>query len=267
MISVCILIFFAAIAALYLFSVAPSAKKNNNKKRFVRDYAHRGLHGGNIDENTIEAFAAACDAGYGIELDVQLAADGEVVVLHDYDTSRMCGTKYSVAKTDSKTLTELKMPNSGSHMPLFKDALNIVSGRVPLLIELKGENLDTRLCDAVHKLLCEYGGDYCVESFNPVLLQKFKKLEPDTVCGILSCRMKDARSMNFIMRFALENMLLNFLCRPDFVAYKFDELNFSAKLCHRMGAVLFAWTPRGSQQCLAAKKRFDAVIFEEQDAL
>lgn len=267
MISVCILIFFAAIAALYLFSVAPSAKKNNNKKRFVRDYAHRGLHGGNIDENTIEAFAAACDAGYGIELDVQLASDGEVIVLHDYDTSRMCGTKYSVAETDSKTLTELKMTNGRSHIPLFKDVLSTVGGRVPLLIELKGENLDTRLCDAVHKLLCEYGGDYCVESFNPVLLQKFKKLEPDTVCGILSCRMKDARSMNFIMRFALENMLLNFLCRPDFVAYKFDELNFSAKLGHRMGAVLFAWTPRGSQQCLAAKKRFDAVIFEEQDAL
>lgn len=264
MILVYILIFFAVVAALYLFLVAPSMSKNKNKNRFATDYAHRGLHGGDIDENTLEAFAAACDAGYGIELDVQLASDKQVIVLHDYDTSRMCGAKYSVSATDSKTLTELKTTTGGSHIPLFKDVLNTVGGRVPLLIELKGENLNTDLCREVHRLLCEYGGEYCVESFNPVLLRSFKKLEPQTVCGILSCRMNNMRSMNFLMRFALENMLLNFLCRPDFVAYKFDEINFSARLCRRMGAMLFAWTPRGSEQCLDAKKRFDAIIFEKR---
>lgn len=253
----------AALALVYLFLVFPRLSRRDAAAALSRDYAHRGLHENGIDENTLPAFEAACEAGYGIELDVQLASDGEVIVLHDYDTERICGEKYAVSDTDSRTLASLTTAN-GSHIPLFRDVLMTVGGRVPLLIELKGESFDTALCGAVHELLKGYGGEYCVESFNPMLLRAFKRSEPKTICGILSCDMREMKGMNAFLRFLLQNLLLNFLARPDFVAYKHGDRCFSASFCRFLGAKLFLWTPRGEKECSDAKEKADAIIFENE---
>lgn len=259
-----ILIILVCLAALYLFLISPRTSKRNDFKALIRDYAHRGLHGGEIIENTCEAFENACKNGFGMELDVQLSSDGEVIVLHDYDTDRVCKECRSVASTGASTLVSLEMTNGASHIPLFKDVLETVCGRAPLLIELKGESFDTRLCGKLHELLTGYDGEYCVESFNPMLLREFKRLEPDTACGILSCNMTEFKKMHFLLRFALQNLLLNFLCRPDFIAYKFSDKCLSLDICHALGAKKLLWTPKGEAECTAARQQADAIIFENE---
>lgn len=264
MVFIYILIIFAFLAALYLFLIAPRMSKRNDFKALIRDYAHRGLHGGEIIENTLESFENACKNGFGMELDVQLSSDGEVVVLHDYDTGRVCKEQHSVASTDALSLVSLEMTNGVSHIPLLKDVLKTVDGRAPLLIELKGESFDTRLCGKLHELLTGYDGEYCVESFNPMLLREFKRLEPDTACGILSCNMTEIKKMHFLLRFVLQNLLLNFLCRPDFIAYKYGDGCLSLDICHVLGAKKFLWTPKGEAECTAARQQSDAIIFENE---
>ena len=220
----------------------------------LTDYAHRGLHGGEIPENSLAAFRLAAEAGYGIELDLQLSRDGEVMVFHDYTLDRMTGNTGTLTALTAAELSRLHLlcadgTATAQRIPTLAQVLETVGGRVPLLIELKGESTDTALCPAADAILRDYPGDYCVESFNPMLLSWYKKHRPDVMRGQLYTdvfREKGRTPLNFL----LSCMALNVLSRPHFIAY---DRSYERKLPVRlttgmMRAKRFVWTVRREEE-------------------
>ncbi|MBO5280828.1 MAG: hypothetical protein J6B55_06400, partial [Clostridia bacterium] len=125
----------------------------------------------------------------------------------------------------------------------------------------KGESTSTELCPAVCEVLEGYRGPILVESFNPMLIRSFARLRPDVPRGILSA---DLTKTKGALGFALKHLLLNFLCRVDFVAYDFeDKFPLCAWLCVKMGARKLLWTPRNDGEIARSRPRCDGIIFEE----
>ena len=210
----------AVLFALWLFLIAPR-KRGAAMEPFRCPYAHRGLWGGDVPENSLAAFRAAADAGFGIELDVQLSKDGVVMVFHDYTLDRVCGVS---GKVIEHTAAELgKIPLSGVEtecIPTLQQVLDAVGGRVPLLIELKGESGDAALVPKVLDALQGYEGKWCMESFNPLLLRAVRKQAPEVVIGLLSSDLiKEKRKGSKMLNFLLSALWLTFLCRPAFHAW------------------------------------------------
>lgn len=259
-----VLIGGAALAGAALWAVAPRGFKNKQKHYVptVPDawYAHRGLHdagsgltaayaeqsgeyvalarrmaakagygseefdGPIAPENSLASFAAACEAGYGIELDIQLTRDGEVVVVHDADLGRVAGDPRKIKDLSYDELTRIPLyptakpgdaeaallpggeenpplvvtPSNApegyyQHVPLFSDVLKLVDGRVPLIVEYKFENnstwddRDVELMEKGHALLEAYSGAFVVESFHPGAVNWYKENHPEVCRGQLAC--------------------------------------------------------------------------------
>ena len=136
--------------------------------------AHRGLHDKNIPENSLSAFSKAVEKGYAIELDVQLIADGTVVVFHDKSLSRMTGNDGYLKFLNKDDLKILKLKNSKEHIPTLQEVLDLVNGKTPILIEIKNEAKVGKLEQSLIDILKNYNGEYAVESFNPFSLQYVK---------------------------------------------------------------------------------------------
>jgi len=260
-------VFFA-----YLCLIAPrsGARKKKEYKIFLgRIYAHRGVFDNDrIPENSLPAFRAAVKRGLGIELDIHRTADGEVVVFHDNTLERMCHDPRTPEEMTLAQLQDCRLLGTAETIPTLRQVLELVDGRVPLIVELKGESGDTSLCDAAMPVLENYRGAYCVESFNPLLVRAYAKLAPNVMRGILTTRYKKDGEKRGILGWALTYMLLNFLCRPDFVAVRHLYGNFfPVKLCRKMGAAAFAWTVRERREYDKAKPHFDAFICENVDEL
>ncbi len=257
-----ILLVFLLICICGVYCMFP-AYHTAHDKRLDTHYAHRGLWNETIPENSLSAFASAADSGYGIELDLQLSADGVVFVCHDHDLFRMTGIHKSISSCTAAELDKLRLNGTTEKIPRFTEVLSLVAGRVPLLIELKGESLNTALCPAVNHVLSTYDGPYCVESFNPILLRWYKKNRPDIYRGLLytnTCQDLRASLLNLL----LTSMLLNFICRPQFLAYH-DSCRsmFPVRFLRRFQSLgFYAWTIRDPAQLNAVTKDHAYAIFE-----
>lgn len=252
---------------VYLFLIR--TKREGELMREYRgvNFAHRGLHGEGRAENSLSAFSAAVEAGFGIELDVRLSKDGCLVVFHDDTLTRVAGIDKRV---DSLLIGELKkcrLLGTEDTVPTFREVLALVNGRVPLLIEIKEDAGNSRVTETLVRELDGYAGPYIVESFNPLSLMTFRKARRDVPLGILSqhfCRRDEYRGK--ILYFLLQNMLLNFLSVPDFVAYDHTDAAMpSLKLARAIfGTPTVAWTVRSAEEARAAKEAgFGSVIFED----
>lgn len=263
------LIFPAAALGTWAFLVSPSLRSHRRCEEILCDYAHRGLYNNdkNIPENSMLAFKRAVEKGYGIEFDLHLTKDGKIVVFHDDTTGRMCKTDLKISKTDYEKLSELKLLETDERIPLFTELLELVDGKVPLLIELKGENMDATLCDKVIDALKDYKGCFCIESFNPFLLNKIKKSAPDIIRGQLVTpltRNKD-RKKTKALDFCLEHMLTNFMSRPDFISYdkQMDQYP-TVKFCRALGALPFVWTVKTEEERYRLSSEGKYSIFEQE---
>lgn len=252
-----------------LVFVRPRAGKPQSAS-LLCDYAHRGLHDGNTGntpENSLSAFEKACQAGYGIELDVQLSRDGAVMVFHDYTLIRMTGKDGKVAEYDAAELQKLSLANTEQKIPTFAEVLSLVNGRVPLLIELKGESFDSSLCPKVAEILKSYEGDYCIESFNPLLIKSMRKLMPDVFYGQLYTNVVRDKKKKSALNIILTLMGFNFLARPDFIAYNIeDRSSFPVWLTTKLyKAEKFIWTARSREEYDKAHALSEHPIFENLD--
>ena len=259
-----ILIVCLLLILLYLcLLVRPRAKKPLDN-RILCDYAHRGLHGGNIPENSLAAFSLACEHGYGIELDVQLSSDNEVMVFHDYTLLRMTGKIGNLSDFTCQELQTLTLGSSGETIPTLRQVLAQVDGKTPLLVELKGENLNVQLCKEVAKLLENYQGPYCIESFNPMLIHKIKKYLPKAYVGQLYTNVSRDKKRKSPIHLLLSVMAFNFYARPDFIAYnKKDRNSFPVKLTtHFYPAQKFVWTVKSDAELHTAHTLGEYPIFE-----
>jgi glycerophosphoryl diester phosphodiesterase len=149
--------------------------------------AHRGFHDMNKEvwENTLSAFARAADAGFAIECDLQYAADGVPVVFHDDDLERLCKIPGDVRSKSSGELSLLSIGGTKDRVPRLKDLLNLVKGRVPLVLELKGrKDDDAGFVEAVLETLEGYDGHVALMSFDVWLLEELKALEAPYPVGL-----------------------------------------------------------------------------------
>ena len=264
-----ILIVILIMALLYFYAIMPRKRRPEVFSRNTRYYAHRGLfdNSGSFPENSAGAFKKAVNAGYGIELDVQMSKDGVPVVIHDFTLERPAGKPGRVADYTFDELKSFSLFGSEERIPSFREVLEIVGGRVPLIIELKVERTDLSVCDAVWELLKDYRGEYCVESFNPLPLRWFRRRHPEVARGQLSDNfMSDPqfRGKHTPFMWAMQMMMANFLSRPDFIAYNHLFMgNLSRRLCrHLFGAYGAAWTIKSDADFNRAKDEFDVFIFD-----
>ena len=254
-----------ALILLYLFLIFPRAGAKRKYRAFLRQiYAHRGVFDNErIPENSLPAFQSAIRMGVGIECDIHRTADGEVVVFHDATLARMCGDPRRITDLTLDELRTLSLLETGEKIPTLKEVLALVKDQVPLVVELKGENSDTSLCDAAMPILENYGGRYCIESFNPLLVARYGKLAPHVMRGVLVTKFKRDGEDRGILGTVLQNLWLNFLARPDFIAARhLYGRYFPIWLCRKLGAATVAWTIRSREEYDACRGDFDAYIAE-----
>lgn len=253
------------LSALILFAIAPRPKRDAFPFDRTR-FAHRGLFDNEqqIPENSLAAFQAAKDAGYGVEFDVRFTADRQIVVFHDDTLERMCGDNRRVDECSYEQLQELRLLDTNEQIPLLSDVLNLLDNTT-VLCEIKNvsDYFDTSLCKATYAILCQYKGAYCIESFNPTAVRWFQRNAPKTIRGILSKRYNSDDVMPAFLRPLLSSLLINFYCRPDFIAYQAtDQKQPFFRLCGLFRPLRIAWTIHNPQEEKQTKECFDTFIFE-----
>ena len=255
-----------AAAAGYLGALLPGTK-GRPKILSTKYFAHRGLYNnsGSAPENTMAAFRRAVKAGYGIELDIQLTKDKRLVVFHDHTLSRMCGIDLPVCEMTYQQLQKYTLLDTEEKIPLLEDVLKLVDGKVPLLVEIKLPTLNTYTCQAADALLQNYSGKYCIESFNPLALRWYKKHRKDVVRGQLSANLtKPVTEAGFLLSFLVKYLLLNFIGRPDFIAYCYTDTQNVSFLLNKclLHTPTFAWTVRSQTVLEKYRNKFDSIIFD-----
>ncbi len=252
--------------ALYIFMISPENNKEDYfPENLKRPYAHRGLHGNGIPENSLPAFSLAVTKGYGIELDVRLSKDGKVMVFHDDDLLRMCSVNEKFKNLTYAELEQLRLSNSDCVIPTLEEVLKTVNGTVPLLIELKGDDRNTSLCDKLIPILDRYNGVFLVESFNPLLLRDIRKKRPAFIRGqLVDMLTKESYKGPAPLRFMLSHLWLNFLSRPNFIAYNEQRYPKIAIFLssYLFGAEKFVWTVKRRDDYLRFKEKNISSVFE-----
>lgn len=252
---------------LYMFLIMPRIFGKPKKYPYMGVlYAHRGLHDNAalVPENSMPAFRRAVEAGYGIELDVQLTKDGIPVVFHDFTLERMCGVSGKIEAATYGQLQQLSLLQTEEKIPTLKEVLDMVAGQVPLIVELKIERMDLSLCTVVQKMLTEYQGVYCIESFNPLALLWYRRYHKEVMRGQLSTNFRKDGNYKNIFYFFLTHLLTNFATRPDFIAYncQFKE-EPGRRICRKLYKNMsVAWTVKSQNQLESLEKDFDLFIFD-----
>ncbi|MCK9542876.1 MAG: glycerophosphodiester phosphodiesterase [Novosphingobium sp.] len=228
-------------------------------------YAHRGLHGPHglgpdLPENSLPAFAAAVEAGLGIECDVQRSGDGQPMIFHDFELDRMTGESGPLARRSADQLSRIALTGGDATIPSLRQMLDTVAGRVPVLIEIK-TRADTRvaaLCLAVRRGLEGYRGDHAVISFDPRVSHWFAVHSPLTARGL---SFTDENDRTLMARLRRHCSLWH--ARPDFLTYDLEDLpNGFAAAQRKRGMKLVTWTVRTARDRERAAELADAWIAE-----
>lgn len=257
---------FLIIAVIYISFIIPRLIDKADMSSLLVDYAHRGLYNNNegLPENSLGAFQNAVDNRFGIELDIQLSKDKIPMVFHDATLKRVCGVDGKLCDYTCEELGKMKLLESEYTIPTFKEVLETVDGRVPLLVEFKPGN--TELCDIACPMLDEYNGVFCVESFDPFILRRIKYIRPRYARGqLVTNSIKSKSTKNFFINFSLTALLMHLFSRPDFVAYDIKmKYNFSVFLCkHLFRIPTFAWTVKSTEIHRKCHQRKVLTIFEK----
>jgi len=234
---------------------------------FRRQYiAHRGLFDNSQDypENTLKAFQRAVDSGYGIELDVRLTKDGQLVVAHDDGLQRICGEDIEIADLTYDELSQRRVLSSAQKVPLFTEVLAVIKGLVPLIVEVKQSNRTEETCRATSDQLRRYRGRYCVESFDPRVLLWFRRNNRGVLRGQLSGGFKGDSTGNRVLDKCLSIMVFNKFTWPDFIAYEWQHADRFIVKAWRvlLRCTMVAWTVRSQADLDAARRNFDVFIFD-----
>ena len=232
------------------------------------NHAHRGLYAQDqsVPENSLPAFAAAAEKGYGMELDIQLSLDGEVVVFHDDTLARMCGIDGRVDAFPLARLREMPLAGTAERMPLLTEVFDTVAGKAPIIIELKTGPRNEELCRKGLALMRayqkQYGGAFCVESFDARIVAWFRKNAPDILRGQLTDSPRALGSGRPVLDFIAGNLLSNVIARPQFIAHGPGRKTALARFAEACGAMPVYWTARPGVDAAALEEYYDAVIFE-----
>ena len=252
---------FLLLALLYLLALR--GRRNHRLLMKLRqwNYAHRGLHGNGIPENSMASFRLALERGYGIELDVHLLKDGNLAVIHDASLLRTVGVDIRIEELTTQQLQDYHLEGTGETIPTFRQVLELFDGKAPMVVELKPENgnhneLSQKACD----MLAQYKGLYCIESFDPRCIRWLKKNRPHIVRGQLAYDAVHDKNnkVPLPLRFIMSNLLSNFWNTPDFVAYAFEHRKkLSVKLARKL------WKIQGVCWTIRKKEDFETAVQED----
>jgi glycerophosphoryl diester phosphodiesterase len=239
--------------------------------------AHRGLHDAELSENSLPAFVAARDAGFGVELDVHLAADGVPVVVHDHDLVRVAGDARTVARLTSTELAEVRLRphgnSGGTGRQASVDAPAVAGGvptlaqvldalrSVPVMVELKQPALRVGALEAaVAREIAQHDGPVCIASFNPLSVRWFARHQPTTVRAIAAS--PESYGPAFVQRW-LRDVPLTGWHRPHAISYHVGALPTARTTAWReAGGTLVTWTVRTPETLATARAHADNLIFE-----
>ncbi len=234
--------------------------------------AHRGYHDvdAGIMENSRAAFVAAIDAGYGIELDVQLSADGHAMVFHDYEMSRLTGETGPIRMRNRDELTQITLTGTDETIPTLPEILTLIAGRVPVLIEIKDQDGAMGpdvgpLEQSVARALENYTGDAAVMSFNPHSVIALADLAPDTARGIVTCHFpaKHWLLLNKETRTRLRGIPDYMRAGASFISHRHDDMENPRVIeLKAAGARIICWTIRSADEDAEVRKIADTVTFE-----
>ena len=235
----------------------------------ARPFAHRALHGPGVSENSLEAIRAAADAGWGIEIDVQLTADGGAVVFHDHRLQRLADNPGSVRERSLAAMQALPLLKGGT-IPSLADALAAVAGRVPVVVEVKDQSGDMSaigigpLERAVAGAADGYGGPLAVMSFNPHAVAALRDLAPDLPRGLTTCgwTAEDWPNVAEARRDQLRRIEAEAV-GASFVSH--DRTDLASPEVARIKALdlpVLCWTVRSPEQAAEALAHADQITFE-----
>ena len=223
-------------------------------------YAHRGLHGPGVPENSPAAIAAAMARGMGIECDVQRSSDGVAMVFHDWELDRLTAASGRVRDFSSDQLGRITLSGGNDTIPTLRQVLDQIGGRSPVLIEVKtrADRPVAALCLAVRRVLEGYLGPHAVMGFDPRVAHWFAVHSPLTLRGLVVTEENDTALAGRIRRH-----LWLWHARPDFLAYDIRDLpsRFAASQ-RRRGLPVLTWTVRSAEHRERAKEHADAPIAE-----
>lgn len=256
------------IILLYLYLIAPGKSRKESFKPYEDVYiAHRGLFNNkDVPENSLTAFRKAVENNYGIELDVQLTTDDQLVVFHDQSLKRMTGIDKDLIDCDFRELETYRLLDTDEKIPLFSDVLKVLNKDTPLVVEIKPEGRYIETTKRTVEMLKSYDGLYNMESFNPLVVRYLRKNNPEIVRGQLAYdSLKDPdNKTNILIRFITTYLLMNFLARPDYVAYDCNSTdNPSFRLCSKLFKTeCVAWTIKSQKQLEENRKYYQCFIFD-----
>jgi glycerophosphoryl diester phosphodiesterase len=241
-----------------LFAPAPDEARVEWLRK--AEYAHRGVHGGDVVENSPTAFAGAIARGMGIECDVQETRDGRAMVFHDWELDRLTGERGPVAAREAQEIERIPLGKGSDTIPTLERLLAEVAGRVPLLIEVKAnrDRSPLTLCRAVCRALDDYRGDVAVMSFDPRVPNWFSNHAPSTARGLVMTENGKGEALG-----PLKRRLALWHAKPDFLAYDIRDLpsRFAAAQRAR-GLPVLTWTVRTPELRARAARYADAPIVE-----
>ena len=228
----------------------------NLKALLSTPIAHRGLWNSTITENTETAFIKAVEGGFSIETDLYMTLDGQIVCCHDNNLFRLAGKNKCLTNLTLKEIKDINLIGGGK-VPTLTELLNVVNGKVFLLLEIKNQP-NKLVVDKVVEILKSYNGKFAIQSFNPFHLARVKKLAPNFLRGILADNNPDTNKT--LEKWVVKYMPFNFLCKPQFISYNYNGLPL--KKCKRKNLPVIAWTITNKERAEKIKPMANNIIFE-----
>ena len=235
-----------------------------------RPIAHRGLHDASagVIENTTPAFEAAMAAGYGIETDLQISADGEAMVHHDDALGRLTDGSARLADLTAADIKAVAFKGSTARILTLGELCELVAGRSILLLELKSRfDNDLRIARRAAEVIARYPGRAAIMSFDPDVIEAVRHANPDLTRGIVAERHyfdPEGHALPLSRRVSLAWLLHAPTSRPQFLAYSVRDLPAAPALLARsvFGLPLLTWTVRNDDDRSRASRWADQIIFE-----
>lgn len=220
---------------------------------------HRGIHNDKIIENTIPAFSLALNKNLPIELDVRILKDGNLVVYHDSNLKRLIGIDRKLSSYTYQELKNLVFPNTKLHIPLFKDVLTLVNGKVLLIIEIKSNDifLYQEYCRKITSILDEYTGDFVVKSFDIRIVNWFLN-NTNYVTGLLLADLK-----NSLVEFFKNYKMIRSIFKPDFLSVDYHLIDKKIIQKFRKNKPVLVWTIKSMSVLNSVKDKADSFIIED----
>lgn len=232
-------------------------------------FAHRGLHGAGVPENSLAAFTAAVSAGLGIELDVRLSGDGVPMVHHDPTLLRSCGVQHRVQELTAAELSRSELLGGGGTIPTLAEALRCIDGRVPLLLDVKAPTRPAarrRLAEGIAEHVRGYDGPVGIVGFDPWVLSAVAVRVPGLAVGQTGGVPPTAFEGRWWLRPALhpvDALWSRRMSRPNFLLFNVHRLPSAAVARLRRELPVVAWTVRTAEDYALARAHADGVIVED----